>query len=312
MTPAYLIVGATGNTGRGVVETISKELQGSAFKDYRVFGLTRSKDSSTAKEQAKLPGVEMIEQNWVEITADWLIEHNIQRVFIASHAAPSQFAEESQFYVNLLRAGVEYVVRISTTAPNVKPECFAYYPRAHWAIEQMLSTKPFEKLRWTSLQPNLFLPFALAPAVELVKGWRESGRQGTLSLLLTKDIPVGLVDPFEVGVLAGNLLLEKDSSQYNKSKLVVNGPTDVSGQTIVDLVEEELGAKLEEPVSFDDSSFIEQMAANAPQKNLILSVKTAQDTTKEGLCTAATTSKEVLRIAPPKNTAKDIFKMMLQ
>lgn len=69
--------------------------------------------------------------DWVSITAAWLRDHNVERVFMAFHNFPVQFAEKSQFYDNCLRASVKYVVRISTTASAVRQDSIAYYQRAH-------------------------------------------------------------------------------------------------------------------------------------------------------------------------------------
>ena len=145
MSPSILIVGATGNTGRAVTKALPKLLHSnSGLSGHRIIALTRSSISLVAQELAKIPGVEVFEQNWVEITDDWLREHQVVRAFIASHNEPNQFAEESTFHLNALNAGVEYVVRISTTAANVRPDCPAYYTRQHWAIETLLDSPEFK------------------------------------------------------------------------------------------------------------------------------------------------------------------------
>lgn len=85
MVPTNLIVGSTGNSGRSVVETLSSSFNSSdTLSGYRILALTRSINSEAAQKLAKLPGVEALEQNWVDITADWLREHEVVRVFIAS------------------------------------------------------------------------------------------------------------------------------------------------------------------------------------------------------------------------------------
>jgi uncharacterized protein YbjT (DUF2867 family) len=158
MSPTFLIVGATGNTGRAVAKTLSEQLDTNRpFSGYRILALTRSSKSSAAQELARLPHVEVAEYNWPEITPTWLREHEVVRAFIASHNEPTHFTEESTFHVAALRAGIQYVVRISTTAANVHPDYDAYYPRAYWAIETMLSSPEFSDLHWTSLQPNVLL-----------------------------------------------------------------------------------------------------------------------------------------------------------
>ena len=314
MSPSFLIVGATGNTGRGVVGTLSSFIhRHSAFASYRILALTRSSKSATAQQLSKLPNVTIVESNWTEITADWLREQNVVRAFIASHNNPNQFAEESTFHLAALRAGVKYVVRISTTAANVKPECDAYYPRTHWAIETMLESSAFEKLQWTSLQPNVFTNVWMGPAAELIKSVRSGKKQDTLRLMANPDTPVGIIDPYEVGIFAAHLLLQEDVSQHSKVKYTLNGPEDITGNEIVKMVEDYIGVKVED-VSFKDLSFLEYLVQAAPQesRNVIMSIRHAPETAWAGLCKAETTSKEVLALAAPMNTPADALVALLQ
>ncbi|KAL2808028.1 NmrA-like family protein [Aspergillus granulosus] len=317
MTPSILIVGATGNTGRAVARTLPTLLQSSStLSGNRIIALTRSSSSPVALELAKLPGVEVIEQNWVEITTDWLREHQVARAFIASHNEPNQFAEESTFHINALNAGVKYVVRISTMAANVHPGCPAYYPRQHWAIEVLLGSPEFNKLHWTSLQPNVFTPLIMSPAAELIKKYRKTGEQDTLRLMLSEDAPVGIIDPDEVGVIAAHLLSQEDTSVHNKAKYVLNGPEDINGKQIVDMIEQNIGASVKN-VSYKDVSLIDmlyesQYAATKQSKNVIYSSKRALETAWEGKCSTSTTSKEILELSAPKRTPADVLKTLLE
>ena len=94
MAPTILVVGATGNTGKKVVETLPQLIkQSSSLSNHRIICLTRSASSATAKKLAQIPAVEIVEQNWIEIDDAWLQKHNVERVFVASHAEPQQFAE---------------------------------------------------------------------------------------------------------------------------------------------------------------------------------------------------------------------------
>ncbi|KAL1607603.1 hypothetical protein SLS60_002537 [Paraconiothyrium brasiliense] len=313
MAPTILIVGATGNTGRATVQTLSKLVETSrTFSGHRLLALTRSSKSSVAQQFAKLSHVEVEEFHWPDITADWLREREVTRAFIASHNQPNQFAEESTFHLAALAAGVEYVVRISTTAANVHPDCKAYYPRTHWAIETMLSAPEFTNLHWTSLQPNIFSTFYLSAAAELIKKYRKTGNQEPLQLLASSDGPVGVIDPNDVGIIAAHLLTQEDSSVHNKAKYVLNGPEDISGNQIVKMVEEHIGTKVEN-VTFKDISFVDQMAAASQEsKNVILSIQHAPETAWEGRCTASTTSKEILDLAAPKRTPAEVLNTLLE
>jgi uncharacterized protein YbjT (DUF2867 family) len=313
MASSFLVVGATGNTGRGVVETLSNLLQASqTFSNYRILAMTRSSNSSAAKALSKFPHVEIVEYTWTEITAEWLREHKVVRAFIASHNEPNQFAEESTFHLAALSADVKYVVRISTTAANVRPDCAAYYPRSHWAIEAMLDSPAFANLHWTSLQPNVFTTFWLSPAAELIKTVRNGGKQHTLRLMANADTPIGVIDPQDVGIFAAHLLLQDNTSAHNKRRYVLNGPEDITGNEIVALVEKHIGAKVED-VKFKDVSFVDDMVAASNQsKNVIGSIKHAPETAWDGLAKAETTSKEVLELAAPKRTPTDILAMLLE
>ncbi|KFY35666.1 hypothetical protein V494_05706 [Pseudogymnoascus sp. VKM F-4513 (FW-928)] len=313
MVPTILVVGATGNTGRSVVETLSDSINTSeALAGYRIIALTRSSNSSVAQKLVKLPNVTIEEYNWVDISPDWLRERNVVKAFIASHNEPSHFADESTFHLAALHAGVKYVVRISTTAANVHPDYPAYYPRQHWAVEALLSSPEFEKLQWTSLQPNIFTTMALGPALELIKQYRKDGKQDTLVLMADEDAPVGYVHPDDVGRFAAVLLSQKDHSVHNKARYVLNGPEDITGKQIVKLIEQHIGAQVKN-VKFRDLSFIDSWAASVKEnKSLILSIKHAPVTSWEGKCSVATTSREFKELAAPQITAAGWLKSALE
>lgn len=312
MAPTILIAGATGNTGRSVTETLPQLLkQSKTFSGHRVLALTRSLKSEVAQRLSKLPGVEVLEKNWVEITPEWLLEQEVVRAFIAPHNQPNQFGEESTFHVAALRAGVKYVVRISTTAANVRPDCDAYYARSHWAIEMMLSTPEFKDMQWTSLQPNIFSTFYFDTVVKWIQEYRKTGKKDTLRLVASEDGPIGVIDSNDVGTFAAHLLALEDPSPHNQARYNLNGPEDITGKQVVQLVEQYAGTKVDN-VSYKDMSFVDQWAAASPDKNLILSIKHAPRTAWDGKCRASMTSKAVLDIAAPKRTPADVFKSMLE
>ncbi|KFA74372.1 hypothetical protein S40288_06684 [Stachybotrys chartarum IBT 40288] len=311
--PTILVAGATGNTGRNTVRTLSRLVQSSpALSSHKILALTRSAGGPVAQELARLPGVLVVEKNWATVTAPWLREHRVRRAFIAGAVHPAHFAEESGFQLAALRAGVEYVVRISTMAHNVSPDCAAYYARQHWAVEALLGSPEFAALRWTSLQPNAFSALVLSSAAQFVRTFRETGEQGALSLMSDEHAPVGVIDADDIGELAAHLLVQDDVDAHNHAKYVVNGPEDITGRQIVDLVEREIGTKVNE-VLYRDVSFVEQMASASPDAaHLIVTIKCALEPNWEGKATAATTSKEVLAIAAPKRTPRDTFEALLQ
>jgi uncharacterized protein YbjT (DUF2867 family) len=312
MAPTILIAGATGNTGRSVVERLPELLKGTELSSHRILALTRSANSAAAKALAELPGVEVMEQNWVEIDEQWLRQHDVKRVFIASHNLPNAFAEEGQFLVNAMRAGVKYLVRISTTAANVSPDIPVYYPRTHWAIEQMLSQPEFRSMHWSSLQPNGFAPMFLTPAAEFIKDFKRTGKQGSVSLIIDASTPTGLIDSYDVGVVAAHLLAAEQTGPHDQQRYVLNGPEDVTGEEIVKLVEQYIGEPVKD-VRYKDLSFVDDMANNSSEsKSVMLSIKGAPVTSWQGKAKAETTSKEILELYAPKRTVSEVLKELVE
>lgn len=203
-------------------------------------------------------------------------------------------------------------MRVSTTATNVRPDFLAYYSRQHWAVEALLGSPEFEKLQWTSLQPNVFTPMALGPALEFIKQYRKDGKQSTLRMMPNEDAPLACIHPDDVGHFAAVLLSQNDYSVHNKAKYVLNGPEDISGKQIVELVEQYIGAKVDN-VEYRDMSFIDHWAASVKEnKSHVLSIKHAPTTYWNGECSTATTSKEFTELAPPQITPAGWLKSALE
>jgi uncharacterized protein YbjT (DUF2867 family) len=261
MAPTILIAGATGNTGRSVVEKLPELLKGTNMSSYRILALTRSANSAAAKALAKLPGVEVVEQNW---------------------------------------------------AANVSPAIPVYYPRTHWAIEQMLGQPEFKSMHWSSLQPNGFSSMFLAPTAGFIKEFKKTGKQGSVSMIIDATTPTGLIDPYDVGVVAAHLLAAEQTAPHDQKRYVLSGPEDVTGKGIVKLVEQYIGEPVKD-VRYKDLSFIDDMANNSSEsKNVMLSIKGAPITSWEGKAKAETTSKEILELYAPKRTVAEVLKDLVE
>lgn len=78
MAPIFLVVVATGNTGRGVMETLPKLLgASSALSGHQTIALTRSLNNLTAQSFVKLLGIIILGKNWGHITANWVREYEV-------------------------------------------------------------------------------------------------------------------------------------------------------------------------------------------------------------------------------------------
>ncbi|KAG0736580.1 hypothetical protein G6F57_009898 [Rhizopus arrhizus] len=313
MAPTILVIGATGNTGKGVVYNLPT-LLASKNSNYRILGLTRSLNSPTSQKLAKLPLVEMQEKDWTTIDADWLKEQEVVKVYVASHNLPHQFLDESALYVALLQAGVKYVVKLSTSAVHVSPSSPVFYGRTHWAIESLLSQPEFRSLQWTSLQPNLFTNAFIAPIVDWIKQYQKTGNQGTLPTILAADAPVAMIDPEDVGKVGAYLLALDDPTPHNQVRYILNGPEDITGRQIVEMVEQYVGVKVQD-VEYKATSTINGLitAGIFPEKYLP-SFLASCEALWQGKCSLseAPTSKEIIELAPPKRTTADTLKAIME
>jgi uncharacterized protein YbjT (DUF2867 family) len=199
----------------------------------------------------------------------------------------------------------------------VRPDSIAYYPRAHWAIETLLGTEEFGELHWTSLQPNVF-PIFFFSAAQFIKEFRATGKLGVLRLMGSKETPVGVIDSDEVGIVAAHLLSQDDTSLHNKKKYVLNGPESITGEGIVRLVEEVIGIPVpEHNVSYQDISGLDELLeaeymGPGISRNVVLSTKRAAEKAWAAGFPTVPTSKEVLEIAAPKRTPREMLKNLLE
>jgi len=280
--PSFLIVGSTGNTGGGVLQHLAEVLpQSERFSKYRIIGLTRDTNGAKAKELAKLPRVDMVAKNWTMIDSAWLREHEVERIFIASHNEATHFTDESLFFNHALEAGVKYAVRISTTPVNVGPTTPVYYGRNHWAIENMLEQPEFKALQWTSFQPAVFISMFSDPAKYWVSKFKKDGSKDPYKLICDGDHPLAPINSLEVGLIAGKLLALDDVSAHASQKYCLNGPQNATGKDIIKLVEKHSGTTVDD-VNFCDTSFTEYARAAGSPENILPSLALAPRSGYEG------------------------------
>ncbi len=310
MSKSILIVGATGNTGKPVVQTLSSILQNSSSVPYRIIGLTRSIDSAASKTLAALANVEMIEKDWTTIDAEWLKAHHVVRAYVAPHNLPHQYSDESGLHIALLQAGVKYVVKLATADYLMSALSPVYYARAHLAIEDLLSRPEFKAMQWTSLRPNAFIPTVLQPVAAWIQQFKKTGKQEHLHFMLPADFATAIIDPTDIGIIAARLLALEDPSPHNQKRYVINGPDDVTGNQVIDAVEKYAGVR-PTLVTFADESIFDQMADYGYSKSAVVSIREGARMFMNGkgsLTKVRETSAELLALAPPKGTYIDYIK----
>jgi uncharacterized protein YbjT (DUF2867 family) len=155
-------------------------------------------------------------------------------------------------------------------------------------------------------------------AALFIKEYRETGKLGTLRLMGSKDTPVGVVDSDEVGVVAAHLLAQQDTAKHNKGRYVLNGPEGITGEGIVRLVEEIIGVPVpEHNVSYQDVSGLDglleaEYMGPGISRNVVLSMKRAVEKAWGGGFPTVPTSKEVLDIAAPRRTPREMLESLLE
>ena len=93
----------------------------------------------------------------------------------------------------------------------------------------MLEQPNFRELAWTSLQPAMFNVYYWGGSADWIKEYQKTGKQSKLVLMADQKAGVAVIDPADVGKVAGKLLSLDDASSHNRAKYVLVGPQDVSG-----------------------------------------------------------------------------------
>jgi nucleoside-diphosphate-sugar epimerase len=126
---------------------------------------------------------------------------------------------------------------------------------------------------------------------------------------------VGIIDPDDVGTFAAHLLALEVPAVHSRAKYILNGPEDITGAQIVEMVQQRTGTKVEDfifkDLSFLDSYYEHNFGKTGESKNVVLSIKRAVGPVWDGKCSSSTTSKAVLEIAPPRRTPINVLNSML-
>ncbi|KAG1316305.1 hypothetical protein G6F62_013594 [Rhizopus arrhizus] len=214
----------------------------------------------------------------------------------------------------MLQAGVKYVVKLSTSSDRVSPSSQIFYGRAHWALENQLSQPEFKSLQWTSLQANLFTSILIDSMVDWIKQYQKTGSQGVLKTVLAADVPVGVIDPEEVGKIGAHLLALDDPTPHNRARYILSGPEDITGRRLVETVEQYAGVKVQD-VEYKDVSWVKHLntAGGCPEKYFPSFFASCEVLWQDKCSLSATpTSKEIIELSPPKHTIADVLKAIME
>ncbi|KAG0732597.1 hypothetical protein G6F61_013847 [Rhizopus arrhizus] len=169
-------------------------------------------------------------------------------------------------------------------------------------------------MAWTSLQPNLFTNTFIVPIVDWIKQYQKTGNKGVLKTVLAADVPVGVIDPEEIGKIGAHLLALDDPTPHNQARYILSGPEDITGRRLVETVEQYAGVKVQD-VEYKDVSWIKYMSTTGIySEKYLLSFFASCEALWQGKCSlsATPTSKEIIELSPPKHTIADVLKAIME
>ncbi|KAF1332148.1 hypothetical protein FI667_g3727, partial [Globisporangium splendens] len=173
-------------------------------------------------------------------------------------------------------------------------------------LRHTTSQRKFGSLPSTVLRANVFVNSLLQPFIGSIRA-RNTVDRSPIRFVMSKDAPVALVDPNAVGAAAASLLALPDPPAHYGQTYNVSGPTDISGETIIRMIEKKLGEKL--TVEFESMTLVDEMLQYLPQnmrKPLKLSLTEIQWKGLSGL-SVTETNPELLELNIPRTAVQELI-----
>ena len=182
------VIGATGNTGREVV----KELRALGQNPVCVIR-NGEKASKVLGAGAKTTVAELNDRPALEKALA-----GVQSVFVVTGHNPNMVEQQGNVLDAALKAGVQYLVKVSGDRSVAKATSQSPVGRGHAAIEQRLKASG---IKWVILSPSMFMQNMLGQADSIKT-------DGKIVLPFAKDLPVALIDARDTGAVGARILLD--------------------------------------------------------------------------------------------------------
>jgi uncharacterized protein YbjT (DUF2867 family) len=182
------VVGATGNTGRGLV----KELRALGEEPLAIVR-NPEKARNVLGADAKIAVAELTDRAALEKALA-----GVTRVFVVTGHNPDMAAQQNNVLDAALKAGAKYLVRVSGGRAVVGPQSETALGRAHHAIEERLKASG---IGWVILRPGLFMQNTLSQAA-LIKN------DSKMALPFAKDLPLAFIDVRDTGAVGARILID--------------------------------------------------------------------------------------------------------
>jgi uncharacterized protein YbjT (DUF2867 family) len=182
------VVGATGNTGRAVVNEL-KELGQNPVCVVR----NPEKAREVLGPDAKTAVAELTDRAALEKALQ-----GVQSVFVVTGHNPGMVEQQNNVLDAAMKAGAKYLVRVSGGRAVVVPDSESVIGRSHYAIEERLRDSG---IGWVILRPGLFMQnvFSQAAAIK---------NDNKMVLPFAKDLPVALTDVRDTGAVSARILID--------------------------------------------------------------------------------------------------------
>jgi NAD(P)H dehydrogenase (quinone) len=182
------VVGATGNTGRAVV----KEL-----RNLGQYPVCVVRNAEKAREVLGADAKVVI----AELTDPAAVEKALQgttSVFVVTGHNPGMAEQQNNVLDAALKAGAQYLVRVSGGRAVVGPNAESVVGRGHHAIDEKLRGSG---IGWVILRPGLFMQNLLGQAATIKS-------DSKIVMPNPKDMPIAWTDVRDTGAVGARILID--------------------------------------------------------------------------------------------------------
>src|SRR5215471_261835 len=182
------VIGGTGNTGRAVVKELRALGQNPVCVDRNA-----DKAREVLGADAKTAVAELTERPALEKALA-----GVQSVFVVTGHNVSMVEQQNNILDAALKAGTEYLVRVSGARAAAKADSESVVGRSHAAINERLKAS---NIKWVILSPSMFMQNMLGQAASIKTDSR-------IVLPFAKELPVTPIDVRDTGAVGARILLD--------------------------------------------------------------------------------------------------------
>jgi uncharacterized protein YbjT (DUF2867 family) len=182
------VVGATGNTGRAVVNELK-----ALGEDPVAIVRNEEKAREVLAPDAKIAVAELTDQAALEKALT-----GVTRVFLVTGHNPDMIVQQGNVLDAALNADAKYLVRVSGGEAIAREDSESVVGRGHYALDERLKASG---IGWVILRPGLFMQntFAQAPLIK---------NDSKMALAFAKDLPIAFIDVRDTGALGARILVD--------------------------------------------------------------------------------------------------------